>query len=70
MVFLQSDVQDVTENMVRQFAMSPLFDASSSSMIETESPFPVQTDREELTLGQNKPVYRALFSRNTTPYKN
>lgn len=68
-VWLQSDVEAVAEDMVDVFAANPSFrrklphppPVDTPEPWLTENPLPAQTDRERLTLNQNKPVYRALF---------
>ncbi|MDA0266436.1 MAG: tRNA (guanosine(46)-N7)-methyltransferase TrmB [Cyanobacteria bacterium] len=61
-VVLQSDVLDVAEAMVDCFGEDPRFYRTSDRWLP-ESPFPAQTEREELTLGNGLPVYRAIFQR-------
>ncbi|MEM9805154.1 MAG: tRNA (guanosine(46)-N7)-methyltransferase TrmB [Cyanobacteria bacterium P01_D01_bin.56] len=70
-VWLQSDVETVAEDMVYAFAESPKFQRSFEpphpSPPDTlgpwlaHNPLPAMTDREQVTLDQGKPVYRALF---------
>ncbi|HEY9881894.1 MAG TPA: tRNA (guanosine(46)-N7)-methyltransferase TrmB [Leptolyngbyaceae cyanobacterium] len=59
-VVLQSDVQEVAEEMCDRFAEHPAFQRTASDWLEA-SPFPAQTDRERVTLEKNLPVYRAVF---------
>ena len=72
-VWLQSDVEGVAISMHTHFHHSPYFtpsnspDSPDSPLWLPENPLPAQTDREQLTLAQGKPVYRALFLRNDQP---
>ncbi|WP_027268921.1 tRNA (guanosine(46)-N7)-methyltransferase TrmB [Leptolyngbya sp. PCC 6406] len=59
-IVLQSDVLDVAVDMSDRFAEHPGFYQTPESWLPT-SPFPAQTDREEVTLGKGLPVYRAIF---------
>ncbi|MBD2256592.1 tRNA (guanosine(46)-N7)-methyltransferase TrmB [Pseudanabaena sp. FACHB-2040] len=61
-VVLQSDVQEVAEDMVERFSEHTAFDRTASDWLPT-SPFPAQTDRERVTLEKGQPVYRAIFTR-------
>lgn len=70
-VWLQSDVETVALDMVQAFADNPQFQRSfeppdpsppgTSGPWLAENPLPAMTDREQITLEQGKPVYRALF---------
>ncbi|MGD1855968.1 MAG: tRNA (guanosine(46)-N7)-methyltransferase TrmB [Leptolyngbyaceae cyanobacterium] len=77
-VWLQSDVETVAQDMVDAFAANVQFDRSfapssppdtpdASDSISnpwlTSNPLAAITDRERVTLEQDKPVYRALFIR-------
>ena len=59
-VVLQSDVQVVAQEMCDRFAEHDAFQRSAADWL-VESPFPAQTDREQLTLEKGLPVYRAIF---------
>jgi tRNA (guanine-N7-)-methyltransferase len=59
-VVLQSDVEEVAQEMCDRFAEHSAFRRSQTDWLP-ESPFPVPTDREELTLAKGLPVFRALF---------
>lgn len=48
--------------MVDCFVEDPRFQRSGDRWLP-HSPFPAQTEREELTLGKGLPVYRAIFQR-------
>lgn len=61
-VFLQSDVQFVSEEMTRYFAAHPKF-IQSPPFLLAENPFPVATERETTVLSQGEPVYRTWFCR-------
>lgn len=63
MVFLQSDVLTVAQEMVDRFAESPSFQRQGSEWLP-ENPLGVATEREMLTLGRRDPVYRAIFTRS------
>jgi tRNA (guanine-N7-)-methyltransferase len=61
MVFLQSDVEEVAEEMQLRFQENSTFTQQHDQPWFGHNPFPAQTDRERLTLSRNDPVYRALF---------
>jgi len=63
-VVLQSDVESVAREMCDRFAEHPQFQRTAPDWLP-ESPFPAQTDREQLTLGKGLPVYRAIFRRRS-----
>jgi tRNA (guanine-N7-)-methyltransferase len=60
MVFVQSDVLDVVQEMVDRFSEHPAFVRQHQDWL-SENPFPVSTEREALVLSFNDPVYRAVF---------
>lgn len=62
-VFLQSDVLAVAQEMVDRFAESPSFQRQGHEWLP-ENPLGVATEREKLTLGRRDPVYRAIFTRS------
>ena len=64
-VVLQSDVAIVAQEMCDRFAEHSAFRRSQVGWL-TESPFPAQTDREQLTLAKELPVYRAIFLKTTS----
>jgi tRNA (guanine-N7-)-methyltransferase len=70
LVFLQSDVEMVAKHMRQTFQANPLFCRQHGEEWLAENPFPVQTEREQVTLSQGKPVYRALFQRSDRPIPN
>ncbi|MBE7380943.1 MAG: tRNA (guanosine(46)-N7)-methyltransferase TrmB [Leptolyngbya sp. SIO1E4] len=59
-VILQSDVDVVAQEMCDRFAEHDAFHRTQADWL-SESPFPTQTDREQLTLEKGLPVYRAIF---------
>jgi tRNA (guanine-N7-)-methyltransferase len=61
-VLLQSDVQEVAIEMCDRFQEHPGFVRTSAEWLDT-NPLPVPTEREQLTLEQGDPVYRAVFVR-------
>ena len=63
MVFLQSDIEFVAQEMCDRFNEHPAFYREGEREWLTENPLPVQTEREIFTLKQSKPVYRAVFKR-------
>ncbi len=62
-VILQSDVQGVATEMCDRFAAHPAFIRQNTALDRTDSPMPVQTEREKMTLEKGASVYRAIFSR-------
>ncbi|NET90589.1 MAG: tRNA (guanosine(46)-N7)-methyltransferase TrmB [Kamptonema sp. SIO1D9] len=60
-IFLQSDVKSVAEEMRDRFQEHPSFVSQHSQTWLDNNPFPVATERENLTLSRNEPVYRVLF---------
>ncbi|NER78190.1 MAG: tRNA (guanosine(46)-N7)-methyltransferase TrmB [Leptolyngbya sp. SIO1D8] len=59
-VILQSDVESVAQEMCDRFAEHNAFHRTQPDWL-LESPFPAQTDREQLTQEKGLPVYRAIF---------
>ena len=64
-VFLQSDIKEVAVEMRDRFAANSDLTPKHPDWLET-NPFNVPTERELYVLGQNLPVYRALFEKSTT----
>ncbi|NEP16718.1 MAG: tRNA (guanosine(46)-N7)-methyltransferase TrmB [Leptolyngbya sp. SIO4C1] len=62
-VWLQSDIEAVAQEMCDRFGEHPGFERQGDDWL-AETLLPAQTDREQVTLAQGKPVYRALFIRN------
>lgn len=63
-VFLQSDIQNVLEDMRDRFDDNPLF----LNQEEASNILGVPTEREISVLEKGLPVYRALFARSKEPY--
>jgi tRNA (guanine-N7-)-methyltransferase len=61
-VFLQSDVLAVEQEMIDRFVSHPAFGRDSQDWLP-ENPLPVQTERELMVLSFDDPVYRAVFKR-------
>jgi tRNA (guanine-N7-)-methyltransferase len=61
-VFIQSDVLEVAQEMRDRFSENPAFQAQSSDWLP-ENPMPVPTERELSTLKHHDPVYRMVFAR-------
>ena len=61
-VFLQSDVEEVAQEMRDQFAGHPAFERVGEPWL-SENPLPVPTERELATLAKPAPVYRVLFTK-------
>ncbi|MBI4780190.1 MAG: tRNA (guanosine(46)-N7)-methyltransferase TrmB [Oscillatoriophycideae cyanobacterium NC_groundwater_1537_Pr4_S-0.65um_50_18] len=62
LVFLQSDVKAVEEEMCDRFQEHPAFVRQSLDWLEV-NPLAVPTEREQSTLLRGEPVYRAMFER-------
>jgi tRNA (guanine-N7-)-methyltransferase len=62
-VIVQSDVEAVAVEMCDRFAEHPNFQRTAATWLP-ESPFPAQTEREQVTLEKGLPVYRAVFVRH------
>ncbi|PSR18738.1 tRNA (guanosine(46)-N7)-methyltransferase TrmB [filamentous cyanobacterium CCP3] len=62
-VVVQSDVEEVAVDMCDRLTENPHFLRSSPDWLPI-SPFPAQTDRERVTLEQERPVYRAIFTQS------
>jgi tRNA (guanine-N7-)-methyltransferase len=61
-VFLQSDVLEVEQDMCDRFSESPHFQRQGDDWLQ-ENPMPVPTERERVTQAKGEPVYRALYKR-------
>ena len=59
-VVLQSDIREVAQEMCDRFSENTTFHRSQTDWL-SDSPFPAQTDREQLTLEKEHAVYRAIF---------
>lgn len=64
MVFLQSDVLPVAQEMVKRFATHSAFERQGTDWLE-ENPMPVPTERELMVRSFGDPVYRAMFLRRS-----
>ncbi len=62
-VFLQSDIKFVAEEMCDRFAENPAFVRQHAEEWLAENPLPVPTERETSVLSRGEPVYRALFAK-------
>jgi tRNA (guanine-N7-)-methyltransferase len=62
-VFLQSDIDFVAEEMCSRFAEHPAFQRRGAGEWLAENPLPVPTEREIGTMKKDEPVYRAVFER-------
>ena len=65
-VFLQSDIQFVAEEMCDRFYEHPAFEKLGTTTWLAENPLPVPTEREIATFNKGEPVYRALFRKKIT----
>ena len=61
-VFLQSDLEWVTQEMCDRFSEHPAFDRTLADWLEP-NPLGVPTEREVATLSKGLPVYRAIYQR-------
>ncbi|MDJ0730172.1 MAG: tRNA (guanosine(46)-N7)-methyltransferase TrmB [Crocosphaera sp.] len=62
-VFLQSDIQEVAQEMEENFLANSCFKKQHQETWLTENPFPIPTEREIATLNKNQPIYRLLLQR-------
>ena len=63
-VFLQSDIEEVANQMRDRFAVSPLLTLQHTTNWLDTNPFKVPTERELYVLEQNLPVYRVMFQKS------
>ena len=61
-VFIQSDVQQLAEQMWNSFSAHPAFHPLGEKWL-VDNPLPIASEREIATISRNKPVYRALFDK-------
>jgi tRNA (guanine-N7-)-methyltransferase len=61
-VFLQSDIQEVAEEMCRRFLENPQFKPLKPEIWLIENPLEVMTEREIATLNKGQKVYRTIFT--------
>lgn len=59
-ILLQSDVEEVAEEMCERFQAHPQFVRQEGGWLST-NPLPAATEREQSTLEKGEPVYRAVF---------
>ena len=64
-LFLQSDVPDVTNQMLEATASGPWFEPADGGQWLSDNPLQQPTERELYVLKQGLPVYRRLFVRTT-----
>lgn len=70
-IFLQSDIQDVLDEMRQSFleyGSNYFIDTSSEGEYIQENPIGIPTEREVSVLERGLPVYRCLFRRNNVAY--
>ncbi len=73
-IFVQTDVEDLANDMVYQFNSTPWYSAvkgyypGDEQLSSNPSPNNVMTEREKTTLRRDMPVYRMLFERNDVPF--
>lgn len=60
MLFVQSDVEEVAQEMRDRFDENPNFQRQTPDW-HSENPLPIRTEREQWTLENGEPVYRAIF---------
>ncbi len=65
-LFIQSDLLDVINPMIKLVESSGYFDLNKEfkDINSFQNPFPFATERESYVLDKGRPVYRILFSRN------
>lgn len=61
-VFLQSDVEEIAQEMCDRFLANPGFQQVHETTWLAENPFPVPTEREIATQSRQEPIYRVLLS--------
>ena len=64
-IFLQSDVENVAQEMCDRFLAYPNFSQQFTHRWLEHNPFTIATEREKLTLSQNQPVYRVLIEKKS-----
>lgn len=62
-VFIQSDIEEVAQEMDDRFAEHPAFQRHDNGQWLPDNPLPLRTEREISTLRNQAPVYRALFTK-------
>jgi tRNA (guanine-N7-)-methyltransferase len=66
-VFLQSDIEFVAEEMRARFLENPAFKIQGNGQWLAENPLPVPTEREIATQNKGEPVYRVIFEKLIPP---
>ncbi|MCU0565754.1 MAG: tRNA (guanosine(46)-N7)-methyltransferase TrmB [Oculatellaceae cyanobacterium Prado106] len=64
MLFLQSDIRNVAEEMGDRFSEHPAFVKQGEDQWYPTNPLPVSTEREKGVLEKGEPVYRLVFVRS------
>jgi tRNA (guanine-N7-)-methyltransferase len=62
-VFIQTDVESLAEEICSFFAANPNFRRAHSEKWLCKNPFPVKTERETVVESQKLPIYRIIFER-------
>ncbi len=60
-VFLQSDIQEVAEEMCNLFLANHHFQPLEGEIWLRENPLPIMTEREIATINKGEPVYRTML---------
>ncbi|MGK7954229.1 MAG: tRNA (guanosine(46)-N7)-methyltransferase TrmB [Crocosphaera sp.] len=63
MVFLQSDIEEVAQEMAENFLTHPSFQKQHQEPWLKDNPFPIATQREIATFNKNQPIYRMLLQK-------
>lgn len=63
-IFLQSDVKILAEEMIKHFTKNPAFVRQHETLWLADNPFLIKTEREIVTEEKGEPVYRALFQKS------
>lgn len=63
-IFLQSDIEEVAQEMCEHFLENPQFKPLKSDIWLTENPLEVMTEREIATLNKGEKVYRTILTLN------
>jgi tRNA (guanine-N7-)-methyltransferase len=66
-IFLQSDILEVAEEMRDRFGSNPSLTQHHSQEWLESNPYPVATEREVAAANKNLPVYRVLFHKGCAP---
>ena len=71
-VFIQSDILKLIESMTKTIDKSIYFDRKVAGNLNEldKNPYDVKTDRENLSIKKNLPIYRAMYIRNNFLYVN